>query len=212
MFRYILFFAKLKRRGRSFSEGARKGAALWDYPQEHLVVIKDEKVYPFVKFEIILPLLCCLLDSLTNKHCRAWSSMINLWIDPRTCQKCRILLSARQRSNNYLKLSKEIVLRNMVLSHWACFTLKFFMIWFHKILKLICQKQPSCPRNICTEHLRKPPIFTAFLEIFLYLRNNDSVKHVEKVLLIALFIYFQGKIKFSHWIWSIKLFQIFILT
>ena len=35
----------------------------------HLVDIKDEKVSPFVKFEIILPLLCFLLDPLTNKHC-----------------------------------------------------------------------------------------------------------------------------------------------
>ena len=85
--RYILFLAKLKGRGRPFLEGARRGITLWDYPQEHLVVIRDEKVSPFVKFEIILPLLCFLLDPLTNKHCRTWSSMINLWIDSRTYQK-----------------------------------------------------------------------------------------------------------------------------
>ena len=36
--------------------------------------------------------------------------MINLWIDFRTCQKQRILLSARESSNNYLELSKENVL------------------------------------------------------------------------------------------------------
>ena len=77
--RYILFLAKLK--------STRREATLQDYPQEHLVVIRDEKVSPFVKFEIILPLLCFLLDPLTNKHCRTWSSMINLWIDSRTCQK-----------------------------------------------------------------------------------------------------------------------------
>ena len=75
--RYILFLAKLKGRGRPFLEGLRKGATLWDYPQKHLVVIRDEKVSPFVKFEIILPLLCFLLDPLTNKHCGTWSSMIN---------------------------------------------------------------------------------------------------------------------------------------
>ena len=77
--RYILFLAKLK--------SARREATLQDYPQEHLVVIRDEKVSPFVKFEIILPLLCFLLDPLTNKHCRKWDSMINLWIDSRTYQK-----------------------------------------------------------------------------------------------------------------------------
>ena len=34
----------------------------------HLVDIRYEKVSPFVKFEIMLPLLCFLLDPLTNKH------------------------------------------------------------------------------------------------------------------------------------------------
>ena len=85
--RYILFLAKLKGRGRPFLEGLRKGATLWDYLQKHLVVIRDEKVSPFVKFEIILPLLCFLLDLLTNKHCRTRSSMINLWLDSRAYQK-----------------------------------------------------------------------------------------------------------------------------
>ena len=82
--RYILFLPKLRGRGRLFLRGARRGTALWYYPQEYLVVIRDEKVSPFVKFEIILPLLCFLLDPITNKHCRAWSSVINLWIDFRT--------------------------------------------------------------------------------------------------------------------------------
>ena len=150
--------------------------------------MKDEKVCPFVKFKIILPLLCCLLDPLTNKRCRAWISMINLWIDFRTCQKYRILLSARL--NNYLELSWENVLGNMMLSHWLCFNWKFFMIWLHKIIRLIFQKQPSFPRNICTQYWRKPPISTAFLEMFLYFKNNDSVEYAYKVLLIVLFIYF----------------------
>ena len=45
--------------------------------------------------EMILPLLYFLLDPFTNKYCRTWSSMINLWIDSRTCQKERIVLSTR---------------------------------------------------------------------------------------------------------------------
>ena len=125
-----------------------------------------------------LTLLCCSLDPLTNKHCRAWSSMNSFWIDSRTCQKKKILLSARKRSNNYLKLSKENFLGNMMLSHWPCITWKFFMIWLHKILKLIFQKQLSSPGNRCAEHWRKLPNLTAFFEIFLYLKNNDSVEHV----------------------------------
>ena len=85
--RYILFLANLKEKGTPFWKGAKRGPALPDYPQEHLVVIRDEKVSPFVRFEIILPLLCFVVDPLTNKPCRAWSSMINLWIDYRTYQK-----------------------------------------------------------------------------------------------------------------------------
>ena len=82
--RCILFLSKLKWRGESFSRGARRETASWDYPQEYLIVIRDEKVSPFVKFGIIVPLLCFLLDPFTNKHCKAWSSMINLWIYFRT--------------------------------------------------------------------------------------------------------------------------------
>ena len=70
-----------------FWKGARSGTTLWDYLQEHLAVIKYEKVSLFVKFEIILLPLCFLWDPLTNKHCRTWTSMINLWLDSRTCQK-----------------------------------------------------------------------------------------------------------------------------
>ena len=42
-----------------------------------------------------------------------------------------------------------------MLSDWPCFTWKFFMIWSHKILKLIFQTQLSCPRIICAEHWKK---------------------------------------------------------
>ena len=34
-------------------EGAKRGTTLLDYPQEHLVVMREEKVSPFVKFEIM---------------------------------------------------------------------------------------------------------------------------------------------------------------
>ena len=63
---YILFLAKLKGRGRPYMEGARREPTFWDYPQEHLIVLRDEKVPPFAKFEIILTLLCFLSDPLTN--------------------------------------------------------------------------------------------------------------------------------------------------
>ena len=83
----------------------------------------------------------------------------------------------------------------MMLSHWPCFTGKFFIIWIHKTLKLIFHTQSSCPRNICTEHWRKLSNLTAFLGIFSYLKNKNSSEHLQKVLVIVLFIYFPGKIK-----------------
>ena len=73
--RYILFFPKLKGSGRPYLAGARRGTALWDYPQKYLVVIRDENFSPFLKFEIILPLLCFLLDPLqisTTGHGVLW--------------------------------------------------------------------------------------------------------------------------------------------
>ena len=85
--RYILFLTKLKGTERPFLEGERRGPYSDIARQKHLVVISDEKVPPFLKFEITLPLLCFLLDFFTNKHCRTWSSAINLWIDSRTSQR-----------------------------------------------------------------------------------------------------------------------------
>ena len=67
--------------------GVQEEGPHYEITPKSTFVIRNEKVSPFVKFEIILPLLCFLLDPLTNKHCRTWSSMINLWIDSRTCQK-----------------------------------------------------------------------------------------------------------------------------
>ena len=152
---------------------------------------KRWKVSTFMKFEIILPLLCFLLDSLTNKHCKGWSSMLNLEIDFRTCQKVKDLLSARQRSNNYLELSKEKVLLNVMLSYLPRFTWKLLMIWFCKILRLIFQKPPSSPRNICTGHWRKPPNLTAFLELSYTLRTTILYNMRKKlIVLIVLLIYF----------------------
>ena len=116
---------------------AIRGTALWDYPQEYLVVIRDEKVSPFVKFEKFLPLLCFLLDSLTNKHCWAWSFIINLWIDFRTYKKKGILLSARQRSSNNLKPSKAKVLDEDDALTLIMIFLKVLCDMVSKILKLI---------------------------------------------------------------------------
>ena len=86
---------------KAFFGGWKKRGHIVRFSQEHLVVIKDEKVYHFVKFEIILSFPCCLVDPIPIKHYRARSTMINLWIDSRTCHKYRILLSATQNFNNY---------------------------------------------------------------------------------------------------------------
>ena len=155
---------------KAFFGGCKKGCRILRLPPRAISCHKRWKSISFCEIWNNLTLVCSLLGMI--KFC-----MINLWIDSRTCQKYRVLLSSRQRSNNYLELSKENVLGNMMLPHWPYFTWKFFMIWFHKIPKLIFQKQPSCPRDICIEHWRKPPVFTAFLEIFLYFKKNDSVDY-----------------------------------
>ena len=81
--RYILFLAKLKGRGRPFFGGYKNGGDIVRLPLGALGCDKRWKTYvsPFVKFKIILPLLCFLLDALTNKHSRTWNSVINLSID-----------------------------------------------------------------------------------------------------------------------------------
>ena len=129
---YFLLSQSKEERKAFFRECKKEGRILKLHPR---VVIRDGRLCLFVKFKIILPFLYCLLDPLTNKHCREWCSVINLQIDSRTCQKYRILLSGRQRSNSLLEFSKVNVLGNMILSHWPCFTWKFFMIYFHKVLK-----------------------------------------------------------------------------
>ena len=50
--------------------GCKKGGHIVRLP---ICCQKGWKISPFVKFEIILLLLCLLLDPLTNKHCRTWS-------------------------------------------------------------------------------------------------------------------------------------------
>ena len=109
--------------GKAFFGGCKKGTASWDYPQEYLIVIRDKKVSPFVKFEIIPTLLCCLLGSLQNKYRRAWSSKNYGYI---LGPLKRILLTPRGRFNNYFELPRENVSGNMMLSHWPYLTWKFF--------------------------------------------------------------------------------------
>ena len=63
----------------------------------------------------------------------------------------------------------------MMLSHSPYFIWKFFMIWLHKVLKLIL-KAAIMSMKYVQWTLKKPT-----LEIYLYLKsknNDDSVKHV----------------------------------
>ena len=87
------------------------------------------------------------------------------------------MLSGRQRHSNYTEPSKENVLGEYDPVTMAILYLKVLHDMLLQILKLIFQTQPSCHRNICTEG-RKLPNLTAFLEIFLYIKNNDSVEHM----------------------------------
>ena len=68
----IFLLGQSEEERKAFIGGCKKkgGGRIERLPQEHLVALKDEKVCSFVKFEVILPLLCCLLDPLTNKQFR----------------------------------------------------------------------------------------------------------------------------------------------
>ena len=52
-----------------------------DDPQEHFIVIRDEKVSPFVKFEIILPLFWFLLDLQTLQGMEFYDIFVNRFQD-----------------------------------------------------------------------------------------------------------------------------------
>ena len=87
VYRHVFFLSKLKKRGRPFLRVPEGG---WGThreisPKSTCLSKEKKKVCSFVKSEIILLLLCCLLDPLTNKHWWAWIPMINLCIDSRTC-------------------------------------------------------------------------------------------------------------------------------
>ena len=173
MLTIIKVFIILEGRGRPFLEGSRRGTTLWEYPPRVLGFHKRWKSLSFWEiwnnpsppFFFIGPSYKKALQNM-----EFYDKFVDGFRD--AFQKKINLLSARQRPNNYLEISKGNVLGNIMLSHWLCLNWKFFMIWFYKILKLIFQKQPSCPRNICPEYWRKLPNLTALLEIFLYLKRT----------------------------------------
>ena len=43
---------------------------------------------------------------------------------------------------------------------------------------------PSCPRNTRPVYWKELPNLKAFLKIYVYLKNNASAKHVQKVLIV----------------------------
>ena len=102
--KYILFLAKLKVEGRSFLdlswklsltyegkglflEGTWKGPHCEITTNSIWLLWNMKKISSFLQFEIITPPLCCLLDSLKNKQCKAWCFAVNFWIDSSVCQK-----------------------------------------------------------------------------------------------------------------------------
>ena len=75
-------FSHVQTQGESkpFFESARRvggGVECEITPESTCLLLKIKKISPFVKFEIILFLLCCLLYCLTNKYSSAWSYRIN---------------------------------------------------------------------------------------------------------------------------------------
>ena len=59
---------------KAFFGGCKKEGYIVRLPPRALGCRKRWKVSPFVKFEIIRPLLCFLLNHFTNNHWKIWSS------------------------------------------------------------------------------------------------------------------------------------------
>ena len=72
---------------KAFFGGCKKEGHNVRLPPRALCCHKRWKSLSICEIWINLTPLCFLLDPLTNKHCRTRISMINLWIDSRTCQK-----------------------------------------------------------------------------------------------------------------------------
>ena len=86
--RCILFLAKLKRIGRSFFEGCKKGGHIVRLGPRALGCHKAmSKGLSYCETWNNSTLSLFLLDSHTNKYFKTWSSMINLWIDSRMYHK-----------------------------------------------------------------------------------------------------------------------------
>ena len=139
---------------------------MWDYPQEHLVVIKNEKSFSFFEIRNNSTLLLLFVRS-PYKYALQGMAFYDKFVDrfrDATFQKNPVV--TKGRSNNYLELLRGDILGNMMISHWQDLTWNFLIVWFHKIFKLIFH---TCPKTICAENWRKTPSLPAFLENFLYL-------------------------------------------
>ena len=144
---------------------------------------------------------------LTKKYCREWSSIINSWISSSNCQKscCHQgegLISTYSFQEKIFRGigCYQVDHRSRESSSWHSPTklLNQFFISSHHVLKFMCWT------------LKKATQIDSFLGNFLILIGERLCRTRVTVVLNVLFIYFQGTIKFSHNIWLIWLFWVFI--
>ena len=60
--------------------------------------------------------------------------------------------SKKQKNKKIKKMELSICFGEYDVVILSILYLKVLIIWFDKILQLFFQKQPPCPRNICTEY------------------------------------------------------------
>ena len=104
MMQVYSFLGQTEKERKTFLGGCKKGDCIERLPQEHSLMIIYAKVF------------CYSLDSLSDKHCKIWSSMINLWINSGPVKS----------TESCCQQGKGLII--------------FFMILFHKVLKVIFQK------------------------------------------------------------------------
>ena len=97
---HVSFLLDQTERGRMFvflKEDWEKRRVHGEISKSNWFLQETKKVSPFVKFEIIPPLLCYLSDPIRNNYIRVRRSMINkiLWIDSRMCRKTPLVTAGK---------------------------------------------------------------------------------------------------------------------
>ena len=111
----------------------KKGFHIVRLPQEHLVIIRNEKSL-FARLEIILHVLCFLLDPFAKNHCRTWSST-GVW---QGYLKCSIWGTNNQLPN---------IFYNLFIFNCLALNIELFIFTFFDVNFFFSEKHVFCKQK-----------------------------------------------------------------